>query len=316
MIHINREDIQIISRNSNWNEKSIAQALQQNIYSSSNNWKKFLLIFFISLSICFTVAGIIFFFAYNWDNLHKFVKLGLLEGLIVIATAFILLSKFTETTKNIILTGTAILAGVLFAVFGQIYQTGANAYDFFIGWTIFIALWVIISNFPALWMLFLVLLNTCLGLYAEQVASNWTEVFVNSLHFILNVSFLISSILISKYNNVKIPIWFSYSIALAATYYATVGICIGILNEFNYPFLVLLFISAVLYTLGIIYGLKTKNGFYLSIIPFSLIVIISVLLIDISSGEFMFLITSLFIIVSITAVINNLISLQKKWSND
>jgi len=78
---------------------------------------------------------------------------------------------------------------------------------------------------------------------------------------------------------------------------------------------VLIIITSVLYGIGIKYGLKVKSSFYLSIIPFSIIIIISAFLINISSEAGMFLIISLFVIVSVTILIKNLIDLQKKWIN-
>ena len=136
MTPIDRDDIRLISRHSNWTKADADQLLKNSIYPDAEAWKKFLRILFISLGVCFSVAGILFFFAYNWDDLHKFVKLGLIEGLIVLTTLIVLLTKINSTIKNIILTGTAVLIGVLFAVFGQIYQTEANSYDLFLGWTL------------------------------------------------------------------------------------------------------------------------------------------------------------------------------------
>ena len=181
MENIEREDIQIITRHSNWSEKSIDNILKKNIYSDKDSWLKFLRLFFISLGVGFTTAGIIFFFAYNWADLHKFIKIGFIEGLIIISTLVILFSKISLDVKNILLTGTSILVGVLFAVFGQIYQTGANAYDFFLGWTMFITIWVFVSNYAPLWLVFITLINTTLILYSQQVAQDWSEVFVFTL---------------------------------------------------------------------------------------------------------------------------------------
>jgi len=316
MAKIKREDIEIISRHSNWSEKSITKILKENIYNDVEAWKKFLRLFFISLGVCFTTAGIIFFFAYNWADLHKFIKIGLIEVLIVITTFIILFAKIKLDIKNILLTGTSILVGVLFAVFGQIYQTGANAYDFFLGWTMFITLWVIISNFAPLWLVYIILINTTLILYSQQVANDWSEVFVFTLLFVINSLFLVFFIFISKATvKIKSPVWFSNLIALAAVSFSTIGISIGVFDQFKASFLVLIIITSILYGIGIKYGLKAKSSFYLSIIPFSIIVIISSFLINISSEAGMFLIISLFVIVSVTFVIKNLIDLQKKWIN-
>lgn len=316
MTKIEREDIQIIARHSNWSEKSIDNILKQNIYSNKESWYKFLRIFFISLAIGFTTAGIIFFFAYNWAGLHKFLKIGLIESLIIITILVILLSKLSLDVKNILLTCASILVGVLFAVFGQVYQTGANAYDFFIGWTLFITIWVIISNFAPLWLVFITLVNTTLILYSQQVAHDWSEVFVFTLLFIINVLFLTASLFGKRINSrIKSPIWFSNLIALASVSFSTIGIVFGIFDKNQTSFFVLIIITSILYGIGIKYGLKQKSGFYLSIIPFSIIVIISAFLIKISDDAGMFLFISLFVVGSVTLVIKNLIDLQKKWIN-
>ena len=316
MEKIEREDIQIITRNSNWSEKSIHNILKKNIYSDKESWQKFLRLFFISLGVGFTTAGIIFFFAYNWADLHKFIKIGLIEGLIIISTLVILFSKISLDIKNILLTGTSILVGVLFAVFGQIYQTGANAYDFFLGWTIFVTIWVFVSNYAPLWLLFITLINTALILYSQQVAQDWSEVFVFTLLFIINILFLSTFLYGKKVNKeIKVPIWFSNLIALASVSFSTIGIVFGIFDENQTSFFVLIIITSILYGIGIKYGLKLKSGFYLSIIPFSIIIIISAFLIKLSDDAGMFFFISLFVIGSVTLVIKNLIDLQKKWKN-
>ena len=316
MTKIEREDIHIITRHSNWSEKSIDNILKKNIYSDKESWHKFLRLFFISLGVGFTTAGIIFFCAYNWADLHKFIKIGLIEGLIIISTLVILFSKISLDIKNILLTGTSILVGVLFAVFGQIYQTGANAYDFFLGWTMFITIWVFVSNYAPLWLAFITLVNTTLILYSQQVAHDWSEVFVFTLLFIINILFLTTSLFGKKINGeIKVPIWFSNLIALASVSFGTIGIVFGIFDENQTSFFVLIIITSILYGIGIKYGLKLKSGFYLSIIPFSIIIIISAFLINLSDDAGMFFFISLFVIGSVTLVIKNLIDLQKKWIN-
>ncbi|MDC9721521.1 MAG: DUF2157 domain-containing protein [Urechidicola sp.] len=315
MQKINREDIHIISRHSNCTSTEIQEVLKNNIYSDVNSWKKFLQLFFISLGICFTTAGILFFFAYNWEKLHKFYKIGIIEGLIIITTLIVLFSKIKELFKNIILTGASILVGVLFAVFGQIYQTGANAYDFFLGWTMAITLWVVISNFAPLWLFFLTLINTTIILYSQQVASDWQDLFPLLLLFIVNTLFLISSIYISKIRQTTHQTWFTNLIALAACFIATIGISAGIFEDTDASFISLLLIVLLSYSLGIWYGHQSKNIFYFAIIAFSGIIMITSLLIQVSSEEAMIFLISLFIITSVTGTIKLLVDLQKKWNN-
>lgn len=317
MKNIQREDIYFISRHSNLTEQVIDRALKENVYNGKEAWQKFLRLFFISLGVGFSVSGIVFFFAYNWADLHKYAKIGLTEGLIIAITSLVLLLKININVRSIILLGSAILVGVLFAVFGQIYQTGANAYDFFLAWTVFVTLWVIVSNFAPLWLLYLILINTTFILYSQQVAKDWSEVFVFTLLFIINTTVLITAILISKYKKIaNVPNWFLNIVALASTTYATIGIIIGIFDKYQVAFPVLILIASIVFALGIWHGLRAKSGFYLSVIPFSLIVIVSALLIKISDGKTMFLLVCLFIIASVTLVIKNLIDIQEKWTNE
>jgi len=313
MKNIQRGDIQIISRHSDLTEQGVDRVLRQDVYNDNESWQKFFRLFIISLGVGFTVAGIVFFFAYNWADLHKFVKIGLTQGVIIATTIVTLLPKINDNLRNVILTGAVVLIGVLFAVFGQIYQTGANAYDFFLAWTIFVTIWVLVSKFSPLCLLYLVLINTTFILYSQQVAKDWSEVFICFLLFIFNIAVLISTIYFGKK---KIPNWFLNTVALASSIYATIGIVTGIFDKHQTTFSILILLTAIVFALGIWYGLKTKSGFYLSVIPFSLIIIVSALLIKISDGEMMFLLVSLFIIGSVTLTIKNLMDIQKKWANE
>lgn len=308
-----REDLHMISRHSDLTEEVFDMVLKEKVYNNKETWGKFLRLFFMSLGVGFTVSGLVFFFAYNWDYMHKFAKIGLIEGLLIATTIFVFLPKLNSNIRNIILTGASLLVGVFFAVFGQIYQTGANAYDFFLGWTIFISLWVFISNFPPLWLLYLVLINTTFIMYSQQVAKDWSTVFICTLLFVINAALLLSTI---SFGKKLVPNWFINTVALAAASYSTVGIVIGVFDEQQAAFPMLLLMTALVYFLGFWQGLRTKNVVYLSIIPFSIIIIFSALLIKISDGGTMFLLVSIFIIASITLTIKNLIDFQKKWSNE
>jgi len=320
MNNIKRADIHIISRHSNLTEKAVDKVLRENIYSDKASWQKFLRLFSLALGVGFTVSGIVFFLAYNWADLHKFAKIGLTEALLIATTIVAFLPKINDNIKNIILTGASVLVGVLFAVFGQIYQTGADAFDFFLAWTVFVTLWVLISNFPPLWLLYLLLINTTFILFAQQVAKDWSGVFICTLLFVINAAVMISTVLFNKNN---MPNWFLNTVALVSTSYASIGIIIGIFDNYQTIFLILILITVSAFALGIWYGLKTKSSFYLSVIPFSLIIIVSAFLIKISDSLFkisgggeMFLIIGFFTIISVTLTIKNLINIQKKWANE
>ncbi|MGL6267015.1 MAG: DUF2157 domain-containing protein, partial [Chitinophagaceae bacterium] len=244
----NREEIQLISRYSNWPAAYVDKLLKENVYHQKIEWQHFLRLFLLTMGIGFASAGIIFFFAYNWDNLHKFVKLGLVAFLIINSSLIVILSNFPLPIKQIILTGAVLLTGCFFAVFGQIYQTGADSYDLFLGWTILTTVWVIIANFSPLWLLYIALVNTTIILYADQVAKDWSFVLICTILFILNTLFVVAFRCLSSFRQVvKQTYWFTHTIALAAVSFATIGLSYGILAEKNPVFYVLLLTTILLY---------------------------------------------------------------------
>lgn len=317
MKNIEREDIYIISRNSDLTEKGAENALVTHVYNQKEDWQKFLKYVFIASGVGFTVAGVLFFFAYNWADLPKFVKLGLTQLLIIATTLAVLFIKTNGKIRNIVLTGSAILVGVLFAVYGQIYQTGADAYDFFLGWTIFITLWVLVSNFATLWLLYILLVNTTFVLFIDQVGPDWSAILILFILFIMNALFLVGAILLSKYQKVeKVPNWFLYVISLATLGFSTMGIVYSILDNGGTLGYIFVITAVVLFVAGIYFGLKQKNAFYLSIIQLSIIIIICALILNGIEDGSGILLTGIFIIASITGVIKNLMNLQTKWNNE
>lgn len=315
MEEIRREEIRLIAKFSNWSSTAVSQVLNKSIYNDSNSWIRFLKLFLLGTGVAFTVAGIIFFFAYNWDSMHKFFKLGLVGSLIlvtVLAGSFI---KMNPVLNKVLLTAGALLVGVFLAVFGQIYQTGANAYDLFLNWTLFIVIWVAIVNFAALWTVFITLVNITIILYSEQVAHDWSVVFLFTLLFWVNSLFFLLFILGSKWiPALKMPQWFNYLLALAAITYATMGVCAGLYDPPEAAFYLLLLTGAILYTASVWHGLLRQKPFYLSIVGFSGIIMVTALLIKISESAGMFFFISLFIIASVTALILLLVKLHKRWS--
>ncbi len=314
---IDSKNIGFFAKFSNISSSDVRLLLSQNVWSDADKWKKFIQILLITLGFGFAVSGIIFFFAYNWENLNKFAKLGLIEGLISVVILSVLIFKFNELTKNIIVTSAVMLIGVLFAVFGQIYQTGADAYDFFLGWTIFATIWVLISNFAPLWLIYIALINTTIALYTNQVADNISDNNLMLILFLLNSLFVFTPLMYQNIFNksLNIPSWFIKTLCLYAVYLGTSGLVSGMFLEFNTDFLYLIIVTAIAFSSGFYYGYQSKNGFLIAIIPFGVIVVIASLFIKISSEFGMFLLVSIFVVASVTILIKYLLYINKKWSN-
>ncbi len=116
----------------------------------------------------FIMSGTMFFFAYNWDEIHKFTKLGLtlilILGAITIHLSSIQESLIAHTTLWMAIIG----IGIELAIFGQVYQTGADAYNLFVAWSIFAFGFIILSSSSINWFTYLILLNLSLSLYISQ----------------------------------------------------------------------------------------------------------------------------------------------------
>ena len=115
------------------------------------------------------LAGVVFFFAWNWAAMGVGLKFGLIgTGLVacLVATGLLGLDRLVGQA---FLLAACILVGVFLAVHGQVYQTGADAYQLFLGWAVLILGWTVLSRFAMLWILWLVVLNTAVFLYWDQV---------------------------------------------------------------------------------------------------------------------------------------------------
>ena len=84
---------------------------RQALYADKKQWNQFLSVFLLAVGVGFTVAGIIFFFAYNWDELPKFAKLGIVEVLLIASVLLVTFTRWNKLVKQILLTGATFLIG-------------------------------------------------------------------------------------------------------------------------------------------------------------------------------------------------------------
>ncbi len=115
------------------------------------------------------IAGVAAFFAFNWAELHRLAKFALIEGGIVAAVFLAWRQGLDHLAGQAALFGAGFLTGVLLAIYGQTYQTGADPYGLFLGWAALILGWAVIGQQAGLWLLLAVLVNLALVLYWGQV---------------------------------------------------------------------------------------------------------------------------------------------------
>lgn len=122
-------------------------------------WMRFVQAFTLTLGSGLMLAGIIFFFAYNWALMHRWVKMGIAVALILAVFAVAIKVKMSDFTRKITVSVLCGVVGVFWAIFGQVYQTTADSYVFFLTWALCILAWVYIADFYPLWTIFIVLMS-------------------------------------------------------------------------------------------------------------------------------------------------------------
>lgn len=132
-------------------------------------WRNFIdnLMFWLGgLALAFAVM---FFIAYNWNEIGRFAKFGMVEALVVLAiTVYWKLGENKVAGKVSLLMATIFL-GVLLALYGQTYQTGADPWQLFFNWSLLMLPWAIIGRFPAIWAVWVVLINLSIVLYHQAM---------------------------------------------------------------------------------------------------------------------------------------------------
>lgn len=146
-------------------------------------WSRWSLRALLALGAGQFLAGVVFFFAYNWNDLSDVAKFAIVEGALTIAVLAAILAGIDRAFGQTLLVAASVLTGVLLAVIGQTYQTGADAVDLFIAWAALILPWAIVSRSAVHWLIWIVVAETALALYGGQVlmavdAITWDEVWV------------------------------------------------------------------------------------------------------------------------------------------
>jgi uncharacterized membrane protein len=123
----------------------------------------------LALGAAHVLAGIVFFFAFNWADMAPFAKFAVVQASIAASALAAIVVGLDRPVGQVLLIAASVLTGVLLAVFGQVYQTGADAYELFVGWTFLMAPWVLISRSAPHWLVWLIIACLAIGLYCDQI---------------------------------------------------------------------------------------------------------------------------------------------------
>lgn len=233
-----------------------AAATHLQVYPSVSTWRSFfdkaaLIIGVVALSL-----ALVFFIAYNWQDLGKMGKFALVEGALAMTIALYVALSFRKRytlIRQLLLFIASIITGSLLALFGQVYQTGADTWQLFAAWAVLIIPWVAIARFPALWLLWLGLINALTLLYIDTSLFASLDYYYQDFWrftLIAIVNFAALSLWLFCFENKRIKHrnaslhWSTYTVALLSAYNVS---SLTISTVFNNNSFVLIFISASLW---------------------------------------------------------------------
>ncbi len=124
----------------------------------------------LAIGTALTLAGVVFFFAFNWAKLSPLSKFATIETALIVCLIGACLYSLRRPNGQALLLAASVLVGVFMAVFGQIYQTGADAYQLFVMWATLTLGWTVLSKYAAQWIMWLIIANLGLVLWWSQAA--------------------------------------------------------------------------------------------------------------------------------------------------
>lgn len=127
-------------------------------------WRRFLLLCLSLLGFLALACGVVFFIAWNWALMPKMAKFAVVE-LWIVALAVVVWWRWYDSVAQSALLALGLSFGGLFALYGQVYQTGADSWELFRAWAIVLLPLALIARRNGLWFCFWVVANLAFQLY-------------------------------------------------------------------------------------------------------------------------------------------------------
>lgn len=132
------------------------------------------------LGAAMVLAGIVWFFAFNWNAIPPLAKLAGIAVLLAAAVAVVLVGGFDRLSADVGGTASVLLVGVFMAVDGQIHQTGADAWQLFAGWAVLTLGWALTLRSAAAWALWTAVANVALVTWWDEARPDGVQ--ASALH--------------------------------------------------------------------------------------------------------------------------------------
>ncbi len=275
------------------------------ITPDNSSWKKLieqLLIWFGGLALIFAMM---FFIAFNWDEMGRFAKFALVECAIIVCLIAYWKLNFNKTASQTGLMLASISLGILMALYGQTYQTGADPWQLFAYWALLISPWVIVARFSAILILWVFLINISMLLY-YQLMGRFFIFTLGSKDSLFWMAFLFNALvwltweLASKKMAWLNKRWAVRLLATATGVPATLLLIGSITDNIHYNKLAILSYIILTTTIYLVYRKKINDLFMLAGMCLSLITVLTVFfthaLFNNSSGIASFFIMTLLVV--------------------
>ncbi|EPJ47224.1 MAG: hypothetical protein OFPI_32160 [Osedax symbiont Rs2] len=177
-------------------ENNLAQAIElTNSQPDRQQWLKFIQLGLLWLAVGAFGCGVIFFFAYNWQDIPRLAKFALVELAVCLCAVVYLIHSVNKIISTALLMAMTVLTGALLALVGQTFQTGADPWQLFALWAAFMLPWSLIGRSSILWIFNILLSNLALFLYLDihrgALWMFWSSDNVFWLFFTFNSSLLV-----------------------------------------------------------------------------------------------------------------------------
>lgn len=164
----NRSRLHALAHASVLDEAQLERSLVElELRPSKASWSRYLYWHALILGVVLLVAGAIFFVAANWSALPGLVRMGIVAGAMTTATLVGGYLGDTLTGRALSLLG-GLLFGPLLAVYGQVYQTGADAWQLFALWAAVLVGYAVLVRFVGSWVVALILMHVAWFTWIDQ----------------------------------------------------------------------------------------------------------------------------------------------------
>lgn len=301
-----------------------AVLLKLGVVPSKSTWTQWLMLLLLGLGSGLFLTGVVFFFAYNWEEMHRFSRFAILGGGVVGTTLLAFWQGTEKLTGKLALTAASVLTGVLLATFGMVYQTGADSYMFFGSWAVSIVPWVLVSRFQPLWLIALVVANIAIMAWGDVMIPRFNIVGHGSWTIILTLFLLNGGVLVLREltSLIHSPIgsgrWFPRIIILwlmGIVSFEVVGMIVD-KSSLGVPYLSLLY-AATLAVLFAYYSLVRRDLFVIALVMASLVLTSTTGLVELMAfGDLtsILFVTSVYIASVTAGAAHFLRSLSKRWN--